>query len=107
VYYSLIMKVLRVQNENGNGPYIDSPQELQTQLNHVAASSKLPVPDEDCGIDRMPKQNEHCGFSNQEQLEYWFDDDELELLESYGYYIVELDAEITAVGECQVLFTIN
>ncbi len=103
--YSLCMMALRVQNKDGAGPYADSPQELFRQLNTDTA--ELPTPEYDIGIERFPYNNEYCGFNSQKQLKNWFDNDELELLESYGYYVVELDVTITAYGERQILFTLN
>lgn len=99
------MNVLRIQNEHSSGPYVNGPMELYHQIN--VELDHRPPPESDNGIDRFPNKDEYCGFENQKQLDNWFDDYGLELLESYGYFVVELsDVTITAFGEFQVLYKI-
>ena len=68
-------------------------------------SGYLPTPDKDHGIKRSPKNEELCGFLSMEQLNRWFSQDELEIMERHGFDVVKKDnAKITAVGEYQILF---
>ena len=99
------MSVLRIQNRNGKSPYIDSPTELYYQIN--TEFEHRPSPMDDIGIERWPKIDKRCGFLNQDQLDRWFDNFDLEILESYDYYITEVNGTITAIGEYQVLYIVN
>lgn len=100
ICYALNMKVLRIQNEFGDGPFRRfRSDELNDLLDFTA-----PTPYSDNGIRRVPKDNEYCGFLNEAQLFNWFDEETLIAIEHYGFYLIQLDVEITAIGSHQVLF---
>ena len=104
-----ITKFLRVQRPDGDGPYqcayIDKSKEVQKMHEHHNDLLQwYPSPVTDKGIRRFPQKEERCGFLDMEQLNAWFDEDELKILKADGFRVVEIEGILTAKGACQVLF---
>ena len=73
--------------------------------NHSNTLDIHPPPQKDIGIDRYSVDGEFCGFKDMKQLQKWFTNFELRELEKLGYIIMTIEnAEITVIGEKQVLF---
>ena len=66
------MKVLRIQGQNGYGPYYDPPISLENHLKyHNCDLKNRPTPQNDIN-GRWIEDHEYCGFSNLNQLKSWF-----------------------------------
>lgn len=98
--------VIRVQDENGDGPYYQcfGIDDMDKMAFRHAASRRHPNPGADMGIERYMRINERCGFANWQQFVNWFSAKELKMMAKHGYYPVRIDAEPTVVGEYQCLF---
>jgi len=104
-------KIWRVQNKNGDGPYhaIDNNNQYAKQwwassLTKHGNNNCHPSPMFDAGINRSVNFKEICGFKTEEQARKWFSKEELQWLESFGFYLQEIEVDvITAIGEYQVL----
>ncbi len=100
------MKILRVQDKDGRGPYrpgfshrwIDPENDGSTQPQGLTQISE--------GLKRAPKGSAiGFGFRSLEQLERWFSQSELLKLYLLGYQIVELDADgILSESKEQIFF---
>ena len=109
-----VQQILRVQNENGIGPYqrdssvssMISDRVLEITVSHSFCVDQgiHPVPQYDKGIERDVRLAEKCGFKDASQLHQWFSKDEITQLSKLGYMVEEIEGVITAVGETQVLF---
>jgi len=104
----VLQTVYRIENEDGIGPYAAYGAFWVGGLlqgEYGENFSPQPTPLEDAGIERhMIEDNEFCGFASMEQLLQWFPESALEILEDEGFKVVELQVEVTATGEHQVLF---
>ena len=98
------MRVFRVQNKNGVGPYLTAKW-LATK--HDADFNLWPTPYRDRTFGRDIKPSERCGFINEAQLHNWFSDDELRQLSNEGFIPVVVEGEITAMSENQILFVME
>ena len=98
--------IWRVENGNGWGPYRGGVSSIKLQElldSHDMDEDKHPCPWND-SIGRPPESNEVCGFNSIKQAKKWFTARELQLLESEGYILKEVEVqEITAIGDKQVL----
>jgi len=106
------MKILRVQDASGKGPYwcsrnAKSQAVCDMQDKHGRSPNTHPSTQQDPGIDRYQEHDEHCGFLNRKQLYNWFTDDELSILAESGFHTVEVEGKITGIGKYQVLFKLN
>ncbi len=103
--------VLRVEHlERGCGPYrgIQVPLDVYAALMGHNSLNGHPSACTDDKIMRYAEANELFGFADMDQLEKWFDPDDMELLYNNGYGVVSLtDIEVTAEGDKQVLFIKN
>ena len=95
--------IWRVQNDNGDGPYRGNYQTLKMLYDHNNIASH-PSAWYDPLIKREPKNEERHGFKNMESLQSWFSKIEILMLKDYGFHVVTVVGEITAVGVRQVLF---
>lgn len=100
------MKVYRVQNKEGRGPYSIRGWE---DSNHNDEQHPTPLHDFPLwpyrhrqDIEAPP--NIKFGFSSLEQLRKWFSDRELTKLKKYGFDIVEIEAEVLYQSDKQVAF---
>ena len=94
--------VWRVENEEGEGCYIDT--DILLDYCHTDENGR-PNPRFDKGILRYPKQEELCGFESREQAIEWFDYGLLRVLYREGYRLKKFDnVNITARGQKQILF---
>lgn len=111
------MKVYRVQNKQGEGPYFNKDAAFDSWWIHRWASSNHadsihPEPcDEPVLLEKMNQipgfqfSNFVCAFSSLEQLNLWFNNTELVKLSSLGYSIHEQEADESKIlfGEKQIL----
>jgi len=98
--------IYRVQNDNGEGPYIadDKSPERRDMIDAHNESHPTPELDEDIGRG-MTDSAEKCGFDSMLQLTDWFCQEELDMLEDDGFFIFEIhNAHITARSCHQVLY---
>ena len=103
------MKIWRIQNKDGIGPYSvatteKSPAVNEMQNNHNMKLDVYPSTYSDIGIKRCPSKRELHGFINESQMRNWFSEDDFQVLSEDGFEVVVMDGEITAVGRNQVLF---
>lgn len=105
------MRILRVQNEQQNGPYYTNRNkkadiicQMQDQHNAQHSVNCYPPTQMDKSILRRMKSEERCGFLNESQLYNWFSNKELKLLKENGFLVVEVFGEITIIGSHQILF---
>jgi len=102
------MKVLRVQDDTGHGPYTTEYQPpdvaMMYQVHQKEPRIIHPSPVEDNNIDRHMKAGERCGFASEDQLNAWFTETELEMLKANKFTVVTMEGDITEYGDCQVLF---
>ena len=103
------MKIWRVQNKNGRGPYWvpttkKSSAVTAMQENHNVNLDKYPTAIMDSGIRRSASEGELYGFINEAQLRNWFSDTDLQVLAEDKFEVVIVDGEITAMGSHQLLF---
>ncbi len=106
------MKVFRIQNEDGYGPYVSRftlpIPEIDIMCNKHAGdayfdSALWPTSFTECTRERG--EDYRCGFINEAQLFNWFSEEEIEMLRRNGYDIVALDKEVTVIGKNQIVFT--
>lgn len=108
----MVADIVRVEHsETGVGPYRDNYHGtkaaiyLNDMVNRHCKPSKHPSPHDDTGINRSPKSGEFCGFKDLKQLHQWFTDDEIIIMESFGYKITTIEnVEIIVEGEKQILY---
>jgi len=101
-------KVWRVENSDGIGCYTQDDfyvDEIEMMINRHCTRNGHPSPFNDKGIDRSPRPKEYCAFISRKQAHQWFTDFELKMLSENGFYLKELDANITAIGEKQILIS--
>lgn len=68
---------------------------------------KMNCPQHDIGINRNIKEGiEKCGFLNEKQLYRFIHYNDIKMLEKHGFKLKRFYAEVTAIGEQQVLFKI-
>ena len=100
------MKIFRIQNSAGIGPYGGASPWSKWQTD----SHEWPVhpsPREDLGIERFPEHCiEFCGFDSITKLIAWFDASERAALASMGFFIYEftINKKHVTFGEKQCLF---
>lgn len=102
------MIIYRVENKDGDGPYIKgftlmwdnsrqsretnpSPQEDPTLANAIASQ----------GINVSQFR---FGFKTLEQLEQWFSAEELARLKALGFEVKQVQAQLVIEGDSQILF---
>ena len=99
------MDVYRVENKEGKGCYRKGYFTEWLTREHDLNFKKYPPPHYDKGIDRLPVEGELCGFKDKEQALDWFTQEELSKLRKLGFYLERIEgAEVTAIGEKQILF---
>ena len=98
--------IYRIENKDGIGPYKESMgfEDDHPVYKMALDHNRLPTSSGDKGIERVAKGFEYFGFKSMKQLEKWFSKNEIEMLKTYGFHIVEMYGHVTAVGEYQVLF---
>ena len=102
-------KIWRVENDNGQGCYTSQDDNgvhyfYGSPLEEHTKENGHPPPLFDRGIERNPLPKEYCGFKTEEQARKWFSKEELQWLESFGFYLQEIEVDvITAIGKYQVL----
>lgn len=101
-------KVIRIEDEEGYGPYSTCKDEIRNFMYKVHArwgreGIYCPTPCGDKGIDRQVYPYERCAFLNKEQMSKWFKEKELVELIEMGMKVKEQEACVTAIGEYQVL----
>jgi len=99
--------ILRVQNSNGDGPYrsfCDCP-ELKDMLDrHNLTEEEHPTPPDD-GFYGSRNDSFYHGFADMDQLQSWFTDGELDILDKNGYEVVTLhDVDMVETLDHQVIF---
>ena len=105
-----MVKVWRIENEKGMGPYWNIPIALEKDLarnypKHWNGTPQRPSPWRE--FQRDQKRTEFCGFLTMAQAVRWFTKKQRAILEAHGYHLVQvLASEITAGNRksCQVLF---
>lgn len=104
------MKVWRVQNLHGQGPYIGF-NESWTTKEHIPPNN--PDPSEDQFLSYFWRNLSHnvrkfylCGFDSIESLNNWFSKQELTNLETMGFFVTVLDIpdELVVNGDKQIIF---
>lgn len=95
------MKVYRIENEKGHGPYQVSYQ-FWTNTKHFNSKKRPAVQDD---FDNFTKEF-FCGFENMKQLGEWFSNKEIEKLETLGFSIKELNVSEYFIGKSgkQIIF---
>jgi hypothetical protein len=106
------MKVYRIEDKNGIGPY--SIYWEWQDVNHFIKINRHPFPIDEgiminslqiaYGIDKPV-----CGFNSLDQLKDWFSNDEITKLFGLGYYIFfyEIEEEFIFQGKRQLVFIRN
>ena len=109
------MRVFRIQNEDGYGPYtclfnFDFVKELKDMYNKHSVNNTSnsfrdlwPTAYADCQEGWL--KDHRCGFINEAQLFNWFSEEELKMLKSHGFDLVILDKEVVSIGKNQIVFT--
>ncbi len=103
------MKVFRIENSNGTGPYRHS--EIGSELCRInSGTTNHPGPSSDKDSEGKPLCNflwqdrsYIFGFASLEQLLAWFLD-ELELLRSHGFVVSVYESSQVVEGRFQVIF---
>jgi hypothetical protein len=97
--------VYRIQNKRGKGPYQTGPHNdiVERYFGRHATDRGHPGPQTDAGISRYPQTEERCAFATMKALRKWFPRPLLDALADDGFYIWRMEADITAVGEHQIL----
>lgn len=95
------MKIYRVENREGLGPYRNTdwqPWEHGNALTH-------PCPRFDKGLNYI-KSCEKCAFKSYRQLRDWFTKEELAELKTMGYDIIklEVDRKLIRFGKKQIVY---
>lgn len=88
------MRVYRIENSKGEGPYMHRGWETR---NH----SFLPTPSEE-GIDRLA--SDYCGFSKIKKLKRWFTKNELKNLRRLGFKLSVYETNEVKKGKQQLVF---
>jgi hypothetical protein len=100
------MRVLRIENEFGGGPY-----------NNIRINTSVAwevINEKHCDEELWPSPYTEnitpglCGFLNEMQLYNWFTEEEIDLLEELGFHLKEIDVPygyILGVGKNQITFT--
>lgn len=100
----IIMRVWRVCDIHDNGPYQDDEEELRELLSKHSIHNNRPAPMFDEFIRRAPREDEVCCFLNLKQAYAWFTQEELKILEKFGYKLRRIVVnEITVYGHYQIL----
>lgn len=101
--------VLRIEHpKSGLGcyihKYVDSQQavEYEEMYRRHSTDDEHPNPFQDIG--NSMQSNEFCGFADAEQLHNWFTDEELKMLFSLGFELIEVEAKNIRYGKRQVVF---
>lgn len=116
---SKLIRVLRIEGPDGQGPYSFRFQSLAfgKARNHADTMMKShghwpigredphPSPSADRGIDRYPEHDEVCAFASLAQLVAWFTPADLKHLMASGFKLRAyfLPAEAATIGNCQTL----
>jgi hypothetical protein len=96
------MRVLRFQNKNGKGPYTRQ-SDIFPETEYFKPPKHRPGPVDDNGIGRYPVSNEVCAFLTFQQAYAWFDKHMIVAMLEHKIELVEIEAEVTKIGEYQVL----
>lgn len=94
------VEIFRVQNIDGDGPY--NQAEALKLSSHNGDVDEHPTPIYDVG--RRMSDVEKCGFINLDDLFKWFTDEQIDLMETKGFHIIQTKGWITGWGNFQVLF---
>ena len=97
------MKIYRVQDSSGSGPYRESMMAGLFDMIKKHNNPTHPCPVHDIGIERFIQPDEFCGFQALFQLRMWFEGFE-KILDEHLFRILTFEAAPTAIGEYQVLF---
>lgn len=99
------MKVFRIEDEHGQGPYHNWVMRAKLER-HLENDSRSTHPDlwED-GI-RRPNSDYYCGLKSVEALRQWFNDKELKALHRGGYQfaVYNVPTARTVQGARQLIF---
>ena len=99
------MQVIRVQHRDTyGGPYVSSERDQFEELGHMltAHNESHPNPMEEGHANYAGWSDELCAFFSYEQLEMWFTEEELCLLEKHGFYPTVVEARVLWVGTRQI-----
>jgi len=100
-----MIKVWRVQNDDGRGPYRGNYNYTQwTDSGGWHDEENHPSPEADLGIHNS-WDGIRFGFIDLEQAQRWFTRSELERLVCQGYHLIELEVDcVVAQSEYQLAF---
>jgi hypothetical protein len=103
------MKVYRVEDAEGFGPYRQNPKmplhlrsQLATELEYTQQSKSHPS----MWVDAPRPQNPEsfiCGFKSMDDLLQWFYDG-IEILHKFNFFISVYESDCVLIGQFQVVF---
>ena len=102
--------IYRVSDNDDMGCYQSGGTLVNGLEHHEGCDPIHPHPLYDVGIKRYPIKEERHAFESIEQAEKWFTKVEFKRMESNGYKLRKIPiskVDITAVGDCQILFKYN
>lgn len=106
------MKIFRIEDQNGMGPYNSKFIGLDWQINSHLNPNSHPSPDVDIGLRSKIEEIKwirslfYCGFESMQSLNQWFHPKELIALLNAGFTVVtyECSEGYLYVGDRQVIF---
>lgn len=99
------MRVYRVENCDGRGPYTSGRDLREMTVSHNSNLAAYPVFYRDINIDYSEARKCHCGFISINQLLQWFDGF-YTLLSNNGFKVTiwEVEEEFVKIGKKQLCF---
>ncbi len=103
------IEILRVENHKGVGPYRDgSTGDIIQSLDFGYSLDKNPLPTTDLfsliAQNLINKSIVKYGFLNEEQLEAWFDFNQMQILNKHGFFVKKCRVKRCFLGKNQVVF---
>jgi hypothetical protein len=87
------MFIYRIENQNGEGCYINEAGITNKLQHHNGDMENHPTPLYDKGILRYVKELEFCGFKSLTQLKHWFTLKQIKRMRKNGYTIHKIEVE--------------